>query len=54
MIFKQSMTKEFGKIESLSLIGQRISSLISGQGFMRRMPNLKELNLSNNKVASLG
>lgn len=54
MIFKQSMTKEFAKIESLMLMGLRISSLISGQGFMRRMPNLKELNLSNNKVASLG
>jgi len=53
MVFQHAMTKEFGKIDNLVLIGKRITNLITGSGLMRRMPNLKELNLSNNKIVTL-
>mmetsp|Transcript_10784 Transcript_10784/g.13517 ORF Transcript_10784/g.13517 Transcript_10784/m.13517 type:complete len:184 (+) Transcript_10784:217-768(+) len=45
------MGNELSKVESLSLMGKKVSTLISGTGIMRRMNNLKELNLSNNRIS---
>jgi internalin A len=53
MIFRQSMTSEYSKIESLPLGGQRITTLICGDAILRKMTNLKELNLSNNKIVEI-
>ena len=54
MIFEDAMTREFGKMEQLNIMGKRVTSLIQGTTIMRRMPNLKELNLSNNKISTVG
>ena len=54
MVRQQSMTSELNKIETLALMGKKLTSLISGCGLLRRMPNIKELNLSNNKIAGFG
>ena len=51
MIFENAMTRELSKIEQLSITGKSISSLITGTASMRRMSNLKELNLSNNRIS---
>lgn len=50
MIMNQAMTSEYSKIDSLQLSGKRLTTLISGHALLRRMTNLKELNLSNNKI----
>ena len=48
------MTKDNSKLESLSLIGKRITSIVSGISLLRRMTNLKELNLSGNRIEEVG
>ena len=53
MIFEDAMTREFSKMESLGIMGKRVTSLIQGTVIMRRMPNLKELNLSNNRISTV-
>ena len=53
MVFRQAMTSEYSKIESLPLGGQKITTLISGNAVLRRMTNLKELNLSNNRIVDV-
>ena len=53
MVFRQSMTSEYSKIDSLSLSGHRITTLITGNAILRKMTNLKELNLSNNRLAEV-
>ena len=53
MVFRQAMTSDYSKIDSLLLGGQHITTLISGNAILRRMSNLKELNLSNNKIVEL-
>ena len=50
MVFKSAMTSDYSRMDSLSLIGQRISTLSDGNSLMRRMNNLKELNLASNKI----
>ena len=47
------MTSEYSKIDSLSLGGQRITTLITGNAILRKMTNLKELNLSNNRLVEV-
>ena len=51
MVFQKAMTSDFSKVESLSLVGLRITSATYGISTLRRMPNLKELNLANNKIS---
>ena len=53
MVFRQSMTSEYSKIDSLPLSGQRITTLITGNAILRKMTNLKELNLSNNRLVEV-
>ena len=53
MVFRQAMTSEYSKIDSLSLGGQRITTLITGNAILRKMTNLKELNLSNNRLVEV-
>ena len=50
MVFKQSMTRELNKIDSLALMGSRLTTLVNGGSILRRMTGLKELNLTNNKL----
>ena len=47
------MTKERSKIESLQIVGKRITSVVSGIGMMRAMTNLKELNLTSNRIVEV-
>ena len=47
------MTSEYSKIDSLSLSGHRITTLITGNAILRKMTNLKELNLSNNRLVEV-
>lgn len=47
------MTSEYTKIDSLLLCGNRITTLICGNAILRKMNNLKELNLSNNKIVDI-
>ena len=53
MVFRQAMTSDYSKIDSLSLSGQRITTVISGNAILRKMTNLKELNLSNNRLVDI-
>lgn len=47
------MTSDYSKLESLSLMAMRVTSLITGSGLMRKMSKLQELNLSNNRISTL-
>ena len=53
IIFQKAMTSEFSKIDNLSLIGLRITSVTYGSAILRKMSNLKELNLTNNRISQI-
>ena len=50
MVFGSAMTSEYSKIDNLILMGKKITTLISGHALLRKMNNLKDLNLANNKI----
>ena len=50
MVFASAMTSDHSKIDTLNLLGKRISSLVNGTALLRKMTGLKDLNLSNNRI----
>jgi len=53
MVFQKAMTSDFTKVENLSLVGLRITSVTYGVSTLRRLSNLKEVNLANNKISQI-